>query len=68
MTADGARTLIWDGANRLGQVVNAASATIDFAYGPDGKRACKVGAGSDTPTLKTIPSIKPIPTGIGFRR
>ena len=48
MTADGSRTLTWDEANRLGQVVNAASATIDFAYGPDGKRARKVGAGTDT--------------------
>ena len=48
MTADGSKTLSWDEANRLGQVINAASATIDFAYGPDGKRTRKVGAGTDT--------------------
>ncbi|MCP4407853.1 MAG: hypothetical protein GY807_08850 [Gammaproteobacteria bacterium] len=48
MTADGARTLAWDEANRLSQVINGVGATIDFAYGPDGKRVKKVGAGGET--------------------
>ncbi|MEX3012084.1 RHS repeat-associated core domain-containing protein, partial [Hoeflea sp. TYP-13] len=48
MTDDGTRTLSWDEANRLKQVINAASATIDFAYGPESKRVKKVGAGGET--------------------
>ncbi len=42
MTGDGARTLIWDAANRLKQVNIAASgANVHLAYGPDGSRARK---------------------------
>ncbi len=42
MTGDGARTLIWDEANRLKQVNIAASgANVHLAYGPDGSRARK---------------------------
>ena len=47
MTADGTRTLAWDEANRLSQVINGAAATIDFAYGPEGKRVKKIGAGTE---------------------
>ena len=48
MTADGTRTLAWDEANRLSQVINGAAATIDFAYGPESKRVKKIGAGTET--------------------
>ncbi len=47
MTSDGTRTLVWDNANRLGEVTNGAGAKILFAYGPDNARIWKIGAGTD---------------------
>lgn len=41
MTADGTRTLSWDGANRLAKVVVAGGATLDIAYGASGARVKK---------------------------
>ncbi|MBX5244863.1 MULTISPECIES: RHS repeat-associated core domain-containing protein [unclassified Rhizobium] len=40
MVSDGARTLTWDGANRLASVTQDG-ATVSFAYGPDGARVKK---------------------------
>ncbi|MDF2373940.1 MAG: hypothetical protein P1V21_24445 [Rhizobiaceae bacterium] len=37
MTADGTRTLAWDEANRLSQVINGAAATIDFGFCQEGR-------------------------------
>ncbi len=47
MTADCTHTLSWDEANRLSQIINGVGATIDFAFGPEGKRIKKVGASGE---------------------
>ncbi|MFB9978214.1 RHS repeat-associated core domain-containing protein [Mesorhizobium kowhaii] len=47
MTSDGARTLIWDEANRL-KTVTLSSNTVNLAYGPDGARAKKTSAFATT--------------------
>ena len=48
VTTDGARTLSWDGANRLTSVTTASQAVVDFAYDGDGARVRKAGAGGET--------------------